>query len=85
MVKGFERQDFSRYSADCKRANRHLWNAFKLAEKNGVAKEALATAFLNAATALMVESGGRQMAQSSLQVTYDRIEHGEFDARGLTH
>lgn len=79
MASGYERGNFTNFRADIKRANRQMYHTFKLAEQNGVSNDALATACLNAATALLTHEGGRDQAISSLKTMVDRIYAGEYD------
>ena len=76
---GFQRQGFSSYRADLRRAHRHLSNALDLAEKNGIADAVMAAAFLDAATRLLVDRKGASHALYSLETAYNRIATGEFE------
>ena len=88
MNNGYDRNAFANFQADCKRANRHMLHTCQLAEQNGVAPEALASACLEVAAHLMTQSNGREIAMETLRLTLDRIARDSNESSphgGSTH
>lgn len=83
MNDGYDRESFSNFMADYKRANRHMLHTCKLAEQNGIAPEALASVCLEVAAELMTHSNGSQVALENLQLTVDRISKDHMHERQL--
>jgi hypothetical protein len=83
MSNGFERNNFSCFIADYKRASRHMLHTCKLAEQNGVAPEALASVCLEVAAELMTQTRGPEFAIETLQLTVDRINKTQTQTEHL--
>lgn len=83
MDKGYDRGDFTNFMADYKRASRHMLHTCQLAEKNGVAPEALASVCLEVAAQLMARTHGSAVALETLQMTVERINKNSIYANEM--
>ena len=78
MSNGFDRNNFSNFMADYKRASRHMLHTCELAEQNGVAPEALASVCLEVAAELMSQTSGSEFALETLHLTVERINQNQL-------